>query len=565
MQNVSSLKILAEQGYAPAIAEAKKLGLFFDDNAARQAKQFSDSLAILKAEASALGVAIGQKAVPAFSALARALQSIGPDLRSSFWGASAAILALSGDLVGAKKAWGEHEKAVKDADQVQTDWQVHLDNLTAGQKAAEDANKKLTGAVKEHRDVLAEIVEREKDELASLDTVGGKQRQIQSEYSRTVREIDKAVAAGGSYKESLEAQALALDVYRQKLMQIPALLPKDMPGVPGLPSAPPQLHVPSALAAAQLAPSALGGELPSLSKTLSELAKLPGEVDSSRGMLKALRAETELSDASFQRLASAFPGLTEAEVAATAAGRKMIEQLTKFDQLGTAAEQFTEFRNKLIDEGNNVAGHLIQTLGGAVNQLEDAFAHLAVTGKANFKQIYQGIEESLVKTGLQKGVSTVLGGLRLPGGGGKPDGSSGHPLWVKMAGPPMPGLGVGPDAGAGGTPSLPPGVTGILQSVSKGLGSIGGFLGSVFGGFLATGGDVTPGKAYVVGEKHPEFFVPKASGVVVPSLSAQTLRPLSYSATYNINTPNPDAFRRTQAQVLAEGYRQMARSHARNS
>jgi phage-related minor tail protein len=282
-------------------------------------------------------------------------------------------------------------------------------------------------------------------------------------------------------------------------------------------------------------------------------------------MLKALRAETELSDASFQRLAAAFPGLTEAEVAATAAGRKMIEQLTKFDQLGTAAEQFTEFRNKLIDEGNDVAGHLIQTLGGAVNQLEDAFAHLAVTGKANFKQIYQGIEESLVKTGLQKGVSTVLGGLRLPGGGGKPDGSSGHPLWVKMAGPPMPGLGVGPDAGAGGAPSLPPGVTGILQSVSKGLGSIGGFLGNIFGGFLAGGGDVTPGKAYVVGEKHPEFFVPKASGAVVPSLSAQTLRPLSYSATYNINTPNPDAFRRTQAQILAEGYRQMARSHARNS
>jgi hypothetical protein len=40
---------------------------------------------------------------------------------------------------------------------------------------------------------------------------------------------------------------------------------------------------------------------------------------------------------------------------------------------------------------------------------------------------------------------------------------------------------------------------------------VGGFFSifSLFGGFLAEGGDVTPGKAYVVGEEHPEFFIPK--------------------------------------------------------
>lgn len=56
-------------------------------------------------------------------------------------------------------------------------------------------------------------------------------------------------------------------------------------------------------------------------------------------------------------------------------------------------------------------------------------------------------------------------------------------------------------------------------------GQLGGLLGSVFsgasnlfGGFRENGGDVQAGKAYVVGEKRPELFVPKVPGMIVPSL-----------------------------------------------
>lgn len=41
---------------------------------------------------------------------------------------------------------------------------------------------------------------------------------------------------------------------------------------------------------------------------------------------------------------------------------------------------------------------------------------------------------------------------------------------------------------------------------------------SLFGGARATGGSVMPGKAYVVGEKRPELFVPSTSGYIMPRL-----------------------------------------------
>lgn len=56
-------------------------------------------------------------------------------------------------------------------------------------------------------------------------------------------------------------------------------------------------------------------------------------------------------------------------------------------------------------------------------------------------------------------------------------------------------------------------------------GQLGGWVGQgvqalsgLFGGFRENGGDVQTGKAYVVGEKRPELFVPKVPGMIIPSL-----------------------------------------------
>lgn len=49
------------------------------------------------------------------------------------------------------------------------------------------------------------------------------------------------------------------------------------------------------------------------------------------------------------------------------------------------------------------------------------------------------------------------------------------------------------------------------------FGSLLSGIGSFFGGFKATGGPVSAGKAYVVGERGPELMVPGASGTVIPN------------------------------------------------
>jgi hypothetical protein len=61
----------------------------------------------------------------------------------------------------------------------------------------------------------------------------------------------------------------------------------------------------------------------------------------------------------------------------------------------------------------------------------------------------------------------------------------------------------------------------LLLGNFGGTGQIGGLLGSlggfIFGGARAGGGPVSPGRAYLVGERGPELVVPRAAGTVVPN------------------------------------------------
>lgn len=59
-------------------------------------------------------------------------------------------------------------------------------------------------------------------------------------------------------------------------------------------------------------------------------------------------------------------------------------------------------------------------------------------------------------------------------------------------------------------------LSGLFQGVSSG-GALGGFLSNVFGGFRAGGGSVSAGRAYVVGERGPELFMPSSSGAILPN------------------------------------------------
>ena len=73
------------------------------------------------------------------------------------------------------------------------------------------------------------------------------------------------------------------------------------------------------------------------------------------------------------------------------------------------------------------------------------------------------------------------------------------------------------------TQRLAAGVTGVLQ-------------GKGFAGFMASGGPVSAGSSYVVGEQGPELFVPHASGTIVPNnkMSGGGSSGSSVTVNYNI-------------------------------
>ena len=62
-------------------------------------------------------------------------------------------------------------------------------------------------------------------------------------------------------------------------------------------------------------------------------------------------------------------------------------------------------------------------------------------------------------------------------------------------------------------------ITGPLANTISGMdwGSIGSAVAGMFGGFRASGGPVTGGTSYIVGERGPELFTPNTSGAIVPN------------------------------------------------
>jgi len=106
-------------------------------------------------------------------------------------------------------------------------------------------------------------------------------------------------------------------------------------------------------------------------------------------------------------------------------------------------------------------------LEGYIGQISSAMADAIVMGKdmgKALKQVFQNIAKDLISSGIK----SLLSGLF--GGGGASRGSGG-----------------------------------------------GGIFGALFGGFRAEGGPVVPSKAYVVGERGPEMFMPRNAGTIIPN------------------------------------------------
>ena len=312
-------------------------------------------------------------------------------------------------------------------------------------------------------------------------------------------------------------------------------------------------------------------------------------------------------------------------------------------KVGTLTDKYKAFLNEIQIAGQDLGGKIFSSFSKAVDDISTQLAKLVVTGKSNFHELWQSLEESIVKAGIQRAfgqLAGALGGGQLPGASpNAPGGTAGTlPGGLGLAGG-IAGIfgiktpGLGGAGGANGTQASPfytipmdasgnvlqnltgkqvgstsvignlfgpnssssasssgssssgfgglaaslgnslkasfssifSSITSVISELGKSMGSLVSGIGHLFGGFLAGGGDVTSGKAYIVGENHPELFLPRQAGRVVPSLSGMSRG--GHVVTNNIiiqGATDYDSFQRSSAQIMAGIHRQTQIALARN-
>jgi hypothetical protein len=121
---------------------------------------------------------------------------------------------------------------------------------------------------------------------------------------------------------------------------------------------------------------------------------------------------------------------------------------------GTMQVKLEAFKNSLMDLGTKVSGVVIKSF----KKMEDSLVEFAMTGKLKFKDLANSIIKDLIRIAIQQSITGPLAG---------------------------------------------------------GFGSLFGGGGKVAG--RASGGPVTGGRPYIVGERGSELFVPKMSGKIIPN------------------------------------------------
>ena len=218
-------------------------------------------------------------------------------------------------------------------------------------------------------------------------------------------------------------------------------------------------------------------------------------------------------EAEWQAQGKDITGVQQALATVNAQYQELLAKTGGFAQGATAA--FAGFAKSVQSDGQLMQ----QEIGTALNGISNNFAEMVSGGKAKWADLVNSMEQMLLKSAIQ----TILNSL------------------FKSIGQ---ALGGGSNSGGGG----------ILSG-----------LGSIFGGGHADGGDVTPGKAYLVGEKGPELLkIGAAGGSIIPNgqfggggSGGQV------TVVQNIQTPDADGFKRSAGQLHAQAYRSASQKFSR--
>lgn len=518
--NVETLKLLAEQGYGPAIARAKEFGMFFDEDHARQAKEYTVEVQQLKGELSGLGLTLGQAVMPAISGFIAVLANMGKAVRglAADFGVLTSVASGPGAFFAAlekdKAAWADFNKGI-------AEFKNSVKELVDGSKAAADANKALAPTVehvgKAHHEAAPKVLE-----------------------------------LGAAFKAIIPA----VQTVNASLKEI--------------------------------ADSSENVSLPDFTKQIAGM-----QLDFGSGLAHNMQEATNAAE----------------------------------PPLHTFHDDVVAMFQDLQKQGDEFGKHVFDSFGHAINDMTDQLARFIVTGKANFAELFRSLQEQIIRTGLHKAISQLaglifpqqqqnqnqqqqqtqstgatgffgrlFGGGRALGAGGQRGDSEGNPLFVKDVGSGGPGGGLfggaksssdsdddsdggdGGDGDGGDGGDGDGGLSGAFSSFAKDIGSlfaklasvmksafsgIGSLFSGLFGGGRQLGGPVFPGKAYLVGEHHPEFFIPRTAGHIAPAL------PLASGSGQPIHlhfhgVTDFDSFRRSQGQIMATVMNQLAIAHARN-
>ncbi len=141
--NLEALKALAEHGYAPAIAQAKQFGFFFDEKAAANAHNFTVEMNTLKGEFSGMALTLGKEVIPYAESFAAWLHAVSINAQVSVHYLEAFLEATTNPIAA---VWNLHKatQLQNAAFEEENDWLI---KLQMQMKAAADVAKDLPPAL----------------------------------------------------------------------------------------------------------------------------------------------------------------------------------------------------------------------------------------------------------------------------------------------------------------------------------------------------------------------------------------------------------------------------------
>lgn len=179
-------------------------------------------------------------------------------------------------------------------------------------------------------------------------------------------------------------------------------------------------------------------------------------------------------------------------------GYAQLEEVRQSFTLGAA-----EGLRNYFDETQDVFSQSRDVVTNAFKGMEDALVDFVKTGKLDFKSLVDSIIGDVARLVIRSQITGPLAGMineALGGGRGKATtGFSDVDRQIGLSG----GSGLSITGGSSGFGDI--------------LGGLGSLVGRLFGGAFANGGEPPLGKISLVGERGPEWFVPKTAGRILPN------------------------------------------------